>query len=100
MGIAPRNLPRSGFSVNGGTALRSDRRSGETVYVESLNVNSNKQLPTISIDVMGNSKTEYRPFIIVETQEITGTWLYNTGASVSCMSVTQFRRIAIENRPP
>ena len=100
MGITPRSLRGSGFSVNGGTAPRSDRRSGETVYVETVNVHSNKQLPTISIDVMGNSKAEYRPFINVGTQEITGTWLYDTGASVSCMSVKQFRRIAIENRPP
>ena len=49
---------------------------------------------------MGNPKTEYRPFIQVSTQKVGGTWLYDTGASVSCMSLQQFRRIPVDQRPP
>lgn len=87
----------SGFLLTSSTAPRSDPRAGNIVFVESIE--HNKLLPTISINVMGNPKTEYRPFIDVTTQGITGTWLYDTGASVSCMSVEQFRHIAIPKRP-
>ena len=48
---------------------------------------------------MGKTKFNDRPFITVNTQNVPGTWLYDTGASVSCMSLEQFRRIAPENRP-
>jgi len=71
----------------GGTAPRCDCRAGNIVFVEELQVNKN--LPTISINVMGNQKAEYRPFIDVTTQNVMGTWLYDTGASVSCMSLEQ-----------
>ena len=60
----------------------------------------NKSLPAFNVNVMGNSKVEYRPFITVHTQQVPGTWLYDTGASVSCMSLQQFRRIAPHARPP
>jgi transposase InsO family protein len=83
--------------LNDGTAPKCDRRPGNIVFVNEVQIN--KVLPTISINVMGNTKAEYRPFINVTTQGVTGTWLYDTGASVSCMSLTQFRRIALDNRP-
>jgi len=70
---------------------------GNIVFVEELQVNKN--LPTISINVMGNSKAEYRPFINITTQNVTETWLYDMRASVSCMALEQFRRIAIGNQP-
>ena len=38
---------------------------------------------------MGNPKTDFRPFITVQTKQVPGTWLYDTGASVSCMSLQQ-----------
>jgi hypothetical protein len=47
----------SGFLLTGGTAPRCDRCAGNIVFVEELQVNKN--LPTISINVMGNSKAEY-----------------------------------------
>ena len=59
----------------------------------------NKCLPLIQINDMGKTKFNDRPFITVNTQNIPGTWLYDTGASVSCMSLEQFRRIAPECRP-
>ena len=59
----------------------------------------NKCLPLIQINDMGKTKFNDRPFITVNTQNVPGTWLYDTGASVSCMSLEQFRRIAPENRP-
>jgi len=88
---------RSGFLLISGTAPKCDRRAGNIVFVNELQ--SNKSLPTISINVMGNQKAEYRPFINVTTQNVMGTWLYDTGASVSCMSLEQFRCIAINQRP-
>lgn len=48
---------------------------------------------------MGNLKRQNRPFIKVKANKIEGTWLYDTGASVSCMSLEQFRRIPPEQRP-
>ncbi len=48
---------------------------------------------------MGSPKADYKPFINVTTQGVTGTWLYDTGALVFCMSMEQFRRIAVPNRP-
>jgi hypothetical protein len=88
---------RTGFLLTDGTAPRCDRRAGNIVLVDEIQINKN--LPTISINVMGNHKAEYRPFINVTTQNVEGTWLYDTGASVSCMSLEQFRRIAIDQRP-
>ncbi len=88
---------RTGFLLTDGTAPRCDRRAGNIVLVDEIQINKN--LPTISINVMGNHKAEYRPFINVTTQNVEGTWLYDTGASVSCMSLEQFRRIAINQRP-
>ncbi len=85
-----------GFLLTDGTAPRCDRRAGNIVLVDEIQINKN--LPTISINVMGNHKAEYRPFINVTTQNVEGTWLYDTGASVSCMSLEQFRRIAIDQR--
>ncbi len=87
----------SGFLLTGGTAPRCDRRAGNIVFVNE--VQCNKNVPTISINVMGNHKAEYRPFINVTTQNVMGTWLYDTGVSVSCMSLEQFRRIAVNQRP-
>ncbi len=43
-----------GFLLTGGTAPRCDRRAGNIVFVEELQINKN--LPTISINVMGNKK--------------------------------------------
>ncbi len=82
--------------LTGGTAPRCDHRAGNIVFVEELQVNKN--LPTIFINVMGNQKAEYRPFINVATQNVMGTWLYDTGASVSCMSLEQFWCIAVNKR--
>ncbi len=77
------------------TAPKCDCSKGNIVFEEELHVNKN--LPSISINVMVNSKGEHQPFINITTQNVTGTWLYDTGASVSCMSLEQFRRIAIGN---
>jgi len=91
------SMQEEDFCWTDGIAPKCDRRTGNIVFVEELQVN--KISPTISINVMVNSKAEYRPFINVTTQNVMGTWLYDTGASVSCMSLEQFRRIAIGNRP-
>ena len=60
---------------------------------------TNKCLPLIQINDMGKTKFNERPFISVTTQNVPGIWLYDTGASVSCMSLEQFRRIAPDCRP-
>jgi len=86
-----------GFLLTGGTAPRCDRRAGNIVFVEELQCNKN--LPTISINVMGNHKAEYRPFINVTTQNVMGIWLYDTGVSVSCMLLEQFRCITVHQKP-
>ena len=40
-----------------------------------------------------------RPFIKVTTKAGTSDWLYDSGASVTCMSLKQFRQIPINSRP-
>ena len=40
-----------------------------------------------------------RPFIKVTTKAGTSDWLYDSGASVTCMSLKQFRQIPINLRP-
>jgi hypothetical protein len=41
-----------------------------------------------------------RPFLKVVANKTQGTWLYDTGASVTCMSLREFRKIPPDNRPP
>ena len=40
-----------------------------------------------------------RPFIKVTSKSGTSDWLFDSGASVTCMSVKQFRQIPIDQRP-
>jgi len=41
-----------------------------------------------------------RPFLKVTAQGITSTWLFDTGAQRSVMSLKEFRKIRVEARPP
>ena len=40
-----------------------------------------------------------RPFIKVTSKSGTSDWLFDSGASVTCMSVTMFRKIPVDQRP-
>ena len=40
-----------------------------------------------------------RPFIKVTSNSGTSDWLFDSGASVTCMSVKQFRQIPVDQRP-
>jgi hypothetical protein len=66
------------FSVNGGTAPRSDRRSCDSIFVETITVDNlsqrkNKNVPTIAINVMGNLKRQNQPLITVKANKVEGT---------------------------
>ncbi len=41
-----------------------------------------------------------RPFVTVKAQGVTSSWLYDTGADITLISITEFRKILPENRPP
>jgi hypothetical protein len=41
-----------------------------------------------------------RPFVTINAQGISSSWLYDTGASITLMSIVEFRKICPENRPP
>ena len=45
------------------------------------------------------SKKTPRPFIVLKHGNIQSTWLFDTGAAISCMSLKAFRSIPIQNRP-
>ena len=41
-----------------------------------------------------------RPFVTIKAQGVTSSWLYDTGAAITLISITEFRKILPENRPP
>ena len=41
-----------------------------------------------------------RPFISVNMHGVSGSWLFDTGASVTLISLKEFRKISPDNRPP
>jgi hypothetical protein len=41
-----------------------------------------------------------RPFVTVKAQGVTSSWLYDTGAAITLISISEFRKILPENRPP
>ncbi len=41
-----------------------------------------------------------RTFVTVKAQGVTSSWLYDTGAAITLISITEFRKILPENRPP
>ena len=43
--------------------------------------------------------TAGRPFLDVTVNSIKAPWLYDTGASVTCMALSEFRKIAPDSRP-
>ena len=45
------------------------------------------------------SKRTPRPFITLQHGGIQSTWLFDTGAAISCMSLKAFRTIPIKHRP-
>ena len=45
------------------------------------------------------TETSKRPFITLKVQGVTGSWLFDTGASATCISLSEFRKILPENRP-
>ena len=47
-----------------------------------------------------DTSSTQRPFITLKVQGVTSTWLYDTGAAANCMSLTEFRKIPPEQRPP
>ena len=47
-----------------------------------------------------SSNAANRPFVPLKVQSLEGKWLYDTGASVTCMSLKHFRQIHPDNRPP
>ncbi|MGV0986793.1 MAG: reverse transcriptase family protein, partial [Limnohabitans sp.] len=40
-----------------------------------------------------------RPFISIKANGIVSPWLFDSGAQISCMSLNEFRKIKVENRP-
>jgi hypothetical protein len=47
-----------------------------------------------------DTSSTQRPFITIKVQGVTSTWLYDTGAAANCMSLSEFRKIPPEKRPP
>ena len=41
-----------------------------------------------------------RPFVSSKVHEVTVNWLYDSGASITCLNTKVFRKIPIEKRPP
>ena len=55
-------------------------------------------LCAINVSMVKTISSE-RPFIKVNMQGVSGSWLFNTGASVTLISIKEFRKISSENRP-
>jgi len=56
-------------------------------------------LCSIFLSAVTGSSVE-RPFISVNANGVKNSWLFDSGASVSCMSIKEFRKIPLEKRPP
>ncbi len=80
--------------LNDAAEPKSDRRNVD------INVN-NKINCEAKINSMGiiSSNAANRPFVPLKVQSLEGKWLYDTGASVTCMSLKHFRQIHPDNRP-
>ena len=46
-----------------------------------------------------NINSAKRPFITMQVQGVTSSWLFDTGAAASVMSLSEFRKISPDNRP-
>jgi hypothetical protein len=46
-----------------------------------------------------NVNSAKRPFITMQVQGVTSSWLFDTGAAASVMSLSEFRKISPDNRP-
>ncbi len=46
-----------------------------------------------------NVNSAQRPFITMQVQGVTRSWLFDTGAAASVMSLSEFRKISPDNRP-
>jgi hypothetical protein len=76
---------------------KSTRRNSENVEKISFNKIFDTKISStafISKTIAG------RPFLKLKAHNIQGTWLYDTGASVTCMSLKEFRKIPPVSRPP
>jgi len=87
-------------------------KTNNTLHIDLYNKRSNKffnQLPlfqtlfalcSLSISQVSSVFSSKRPFIQVNAQGVSGSWLFDTGAAISLISVQEFRKILPQNRPP
>ncbi len=88
------------------------RKAPNTLHIYLYNKRSNKffnQVPLfqtlfaicspIFAQVNSVFKSD-RPFVTINAQGISSSWLYDTGASITLMSIVEFRKICPENQPP
>ena len=102
MGYQPATNVGAGFLLSDATVPSSMHRKEFLESFECITNKSTKKILSInSIDEMGNltGSANTRPFIRVNTQSLEGSWLYDTGASVTCMSLKEFRKIHPDLRP-
>ena len=55
---------------------------------------------SLSVSLVRSVFTSNRPFVTITAQGVTGPWLYDTGAAITLISLTEFRKILPQNRPP
>jgi hypothetical protein len=81
--------------LNNAAVPKSDRRHVDNNVSKEINCEA-------KINTMGviSSNAANRPFVPLKVQSIEGKWLYDTGASVTCMSLKHFRQIHPDKRPP
>ena len=98
MGQRPRGPVGPGFLLNGATAPESSHRHK---IVKVINNESVNEICINSLDKSGNltGSASARPFIRLKVCDKEGSWLYDTGASVTCMSLKEFRKIHPDCRP-
>ena len=46
-----------------------------------------------------NVSSAKQPFITMQVQGVTSSWLFDTGAAASVMALSEFRKISPDNRP-
>ena len=53
----------------------------------------------VTLGMIAEKRQSKRPFIEVCANGSVSPWLFDTGAEVCCMSINEFRKIPVDNRP-
>ncbi len=112
-GVLPKSGP--GFSVTSvikPVHSHCATKTHNTLHLDLYNRRTNKffnqltfcqtllAICSLTISQVNSAFKSDRPFVTIKAQGVTSSWLYDTGAAIALISITEFRKILPENWPP